>query len=169
MVGATIAAGRVIAVDTSAAEAAPGVFRVITHRNAPKLMPVPIFPQGPAGEGRPPLQDDVVAYAGQAVAVVVARSTEEAQHAADLVAVTYEAMPALTTLSLGSGDMQPVPLPAPLARRFDLDRGDAEAALATAAFSVETTADTPAHSQSAMELAATVAVPDELSDRLHLL
>lgn len=34
---ATIAAGRITAVDTSAAEAEPGVLAVLTHQNAPRL------------------------------------------------------------------------------------------------------------------------------------
>ncbi len=160
IVGATIAAGRIDAIDTAAAEAAPGVEAVLTHLNAPRLQPVPIFPLGPAGEGRPPLQDDLIAYGGQAVAVVVARTPEQAQAAADLIAVRYVASPHHTTWELVSGEAQPQPLPPPLAARFDLTRGDVEAALARAAHVVQTTADTPGHSQSAMELAATVAAPD---------
>ena len=160
VVGATIAAGRIRAIDAAAALSAAGVVAVITHENVPKLVPVPIFPQGPAGEGRPPLYDDRVAYGGQAVALVIARSAEEAQHAADLVAVTYEAGETHTAWELGSSAMQPMPLPAPLAQRFDLDRGDVEAGLAAASVVVDIAVDTPGHSQNAMELAATVAAPD---------
>ncbi len=163
VLGATVAAGRIAGVDTVAAEAAPGVELVLTHLNAPRLAPVPIFPLGPACEGRPPLQDDLVGYGGQAVAavaLVVARSPEEAQAAADLIEVAYEATPPQTTWALLTGEAQASPLPPPLAKRMDVTRGDVDAALARAAVTVETTADTPGHSQSAMELAATVAVPD---------
>ncbi|MBY0612983.1 MAG: xanthine dehydrogenase family protein molybdopterin-binding subunit [Beijerinckiaceae bacterium] len=160
VVGATIASGRVALIDTAAAEAMPGVVKVYTHLNAPKLTPVPIFPLGPAGEGRPPLQDDRVDYGGQAVALVVARTPEEAQAAADAIKVTYDATPAHTTWELLSGEVQGAPLPPPLAARFDLNRGDVGVALKSAAIVIETTADTPGHSQSAMELAATIAAPD---------
>ena len=37
LVRATVAAGRIRRIGTAAAEAAPGVLAVITHRNAPKL------------------------------------------------------------------------------------------------------------------------------------
>ncbi|MGY2046675.1 xanthine dehydrogenase family protein molybdopterin-binding subunit [Methylobacterium sp. JK268] len=160
VVGATVAAGRIADLDTAAAETAPGVVAVITARNAPRLAPVEIFPRGPAGEGRPPLQDDEIRYAGQAVAVVVAESSEEAQAAADLIAVRYEEAAHQSTWALLSGEGQREPLPPPLAKVFDLSRGDPGAALREAAVTVEMTADTPGHSQAAMELAATVATPD---------
>jgi len=160
VVGATIAAGRVASIDTAAAEAMSGIVRVYTHATAPKLEAVPIFPLGPAGEGRPPLQGDGIAYHGQAVALVIGRTAEEAQAAADAIRIRYEAAPHRTTWDLLSGEVQGAPLPPPLAARFDLNRGDVDAALKTAAVIVETTADTPGHSQSAMELAATVAAPD---------
>ena len=160
VVGATIAAGRVAEFDTKTAEAMPGIVKVYTYRNAPKLNAVPIFPLGPAGEGRPPLQDDRVAYGGQAVALVIARTPEEAQAAADAVVMRYEKTQAHTTWELLSSEVQGAPLPPPLAARFDLNRGDVDEALKEAAVVVETTADTPGHSQSAMELAATVAAPD---------
>ena len=37
LVRSTIASGRIASIDTSAAERAPGVLTVITHRNAPRL------------------------------------------------------------------------------------------------------------------------------------
>ena len=160
VLGAAIASGRIMSIDTNAARSMPGVELVLTHADAPRLTPVPIFPLGPAGEGHPPLQDDQVAYGGQAVALVVARTAEAAQAAADLIEVAYAKTPAQTTWALLSGQAQPEALPPPLARRLDLTRGDVDAALSHAAFVVETTADTPGHSQSAMELAATVAAPD---------
>lgn len=160
VVGATVAAGRVRSIDTVAAGSAPGVLAVMTHQDTPKLSPVPIFPLGPAGEGRPPLQGDEVFYAGQAVALVIAETPEQAQAAADLIDISYDTAIAHTTWQLVTGEAQGAPLPPPLAARFDLNRGDVDAALMQAAFVVGTTADTPAHSQSAMELAATVAAPD---------
>jgi xanthine dehydrogenase YagR molybdenum-binding subunit len=37
LVGSTVARGRVAAIDTAAAEKAPGVIAVLTHRNAPAI------------------------------------------------------------------------------------------------------------------------------------
>lgn len=158
--GTTVAAGRIAAIDVTKAAAAPGVLAVITHDNAPKLHPVPIFPLGPAGEGQPPLQDNDVRYGGQAVALVVAGTPEQAQAAADLIVVRYETAPHHTTWELFSGEVQGAPLPPPLAKRFDLSRGNIDTGFAQAASTVEATVDTPGHSPSAMELAATVAAPD---------
>jgi xanthine dehydrogenase YagR molybdenum-binding subunit len=39
----TIAKGRIATLDTTAAEAAEGVVLVMTHRNAPRLKPTPLF------------------------------------------------------------------------------------------------------------------------------
>ena len=39
----TIAKGRIVEIDTRATEAAPGVVAVMTHRNAPRLKPPPVF------------------------------------------------------------------------------------------------------------------------------
>jgi len=89
IVGAGIASGRVTAIDTRQAERAGGVAGILTHRNLPKVNPVPLLPSlvgGPApGETFFPMQDEVVHYAGQPVAVVVADTLEQAQYAATLV------------------------------------------------------------------------------------
>ena len=88
LVQATVAAGRIRRIDTAAAEAAPGVLAVITHRNAPRLARAP----GGLGIGPPPpLQDDRIVHHGQHVAVVVAQSLEQAAAAARLVEVDYAA------------------------------------------------------------------------------
>ena len=50
LVQSTVAAGRIRRIATAAAEAAPGVLTVITHRNAPRLARAP----GGLGIGPPP-------------------------------------------------------------------------------------------------------------------
>ena len=70
LVRSTVAAGRVVAVDVSEAQAAPGVLAVITHLTAPRLKAAPATILGPPPPM--PLQDDRIHYHGQAVAVVVA-------------------------------------------------------------------------------------------------
>src|SRR6266852_3077560 len=80
---ATIAAGRIIAVEASAATAEPGVLAVLTHKNAPRL----------AWTGDPEvavLHSDQVAFRGQLVGAVVAETSEIARHAAGLVKLDYQ-------------------------------------------------------------------------------
>src|SRR3954452_22443495 len=83
-----IAAGRILAVDTAAARALPGVLAVLTHENAPRLAQVGQQGQaGRPGQSHMPLQDDRIFHAGQYVALVVAETAEAAEQAADLVRV----------------------------------------------------------------------------------
>ena len=157
VVPATISAGRITALETGAALALPGVLGVLDYRNSPRLTAVKIFPFGPAGEGRMPLQDDRVAYAGQAVALVVARTPEIAAHAASLVRATYVADPPRSmTALLGAGEVGD-DLPEPLRKITDATRGDVAHGLAEADVIVQGTWDTPSHIHNALELAATVA------------
>lgn len=108
IVGATVASGRVTSIGTAAAEQAEGVAAVLTQRDMPKVGHVPLLPSllgGPApGETFFPMQDDVVHYAGQPVAIVVADSLEQAQHAATLVRVSYAGSASVTTIGQGRED-----------------------------------------------------------------
>lgn len=89
VVGSAIGLGRIVAIDTAAAEAAPGVRLVLTHTNAP--------PQGPLAaditDAKPELVDDRIYRYGQPVALVVADSFEEARAAAALLEISYEREP----------------------------------------------------------------------------
>ena len=90
-----IAKGRIQNIDTSAAAREPGVLAVYTHLNLPKLAKTPNDPEGKKAIGAPmgflPMTSDVIHYAGQPVALVVADTFERATHAARLVRVTYTA------------------------------------------------------------------------------
>src|ERR1700751_3251195 len=93
IVGARVASGRITSIDTTQAEHADGVAGILTHRNTPKVNRVPLVPSllgGPApGETFFPMQDDLIHYAGQPIAVVVADTLEQAQHATALIQVSY--------------------------------------------------------------------------------
>ena len=93
---------------TETASAAAGVLRVITPLNCPPLKPPPreLSYDLPL-ERRPPLSDLTVQHVGQHIAVVVADSLEHATHAASLINVAYEALPA--QLSAHDVLTQPVP------------------------------------------------------------
>ncbi|SFQ40461.1 xanthine dehydrogenase family protein molybdopterin-binding subunit [Hymenobacter arizonensis] len=88
-----IAKGKIQNIDTSAAAKQPGVLAIFTHLNIPKLAVTPNDADGKKAIGAPmgfmPLTSDVIHYAGQPVAVVVADTFERATHAAELVRVTY--------------------------------------------------------------------------------
>ena len=85
-VQATVTRGRVTAIDTSAAEALPGVVAVITHET------VAAHPDLQLHDGGDPetlvLQDTTVHHHGQYVAAVLAETSEVAVEAAGLVTVT---------------------------------------------------------------------------------
>src|ERR1700742_3949297 len=84
VVEASIGKGTIRSIDTRAAESAPGVALVLTHRNAPA--------QGTGNhrEAHPVLTGPKVTGYGQPVAFVVAESFEQARAAAYLVDVKYD-------------------------------------------------------------------------------
>src|SRR5258706_1607806 len=85
-VQSTIARGRIRSIDVRAAKDSPGVLAVLTHENAPALAkPKGGGPSGGRlGENLLPLSGADVHFAGQYVALVVARTVEEARAAAGL-------------------------------------------------------------------------------------
>jgi len=101
VVNSTIARGRIVAIDTSAALAQAGVVDVMTYQNRPKMRSFDLFYKdmtAPGGAPFRPLYDEQIVYNGQPVALVVAETFEAARHAAALVRVEYEAQPHETGL-----------------------------------------------------------------------
>ena len=158
IVGSAIASGRVAAIDTTAAQRAPGVIAVLSHRNAARL------PQDGKAAVKPPegrvlslLQDDRIAYANQPIAVVVAETFEQANGAAALVRVTYERAPVRGDVAAArrdayvpdKGKMNGLP---PETRR-----GDVEGGLGAAAHRHEAVYTTPFQHHNPMEPHATLA------------
>lgn len=96
-VHSTIARGTITRLDVAAAEAAPGVRLVMTHHNAPEMaVPPPIGITNLKAAGNnilPVMQDAAIRWNGQVVAVVLADTQEEADHAAALVTVAYQPSP----------------------------------------------------------------------------
>lgn len=161
LVQSTIAKGRITRVDAGAAQAAPGVLAVLTHANAPRLNGTASLP---GGQSFVPMQDDVIYYAGQHVALVAAETFEQARHAASLVALEYESAPPVATLADGIGRAF-VPPPGPFGPS-EIVQGDPAGAFAGAALRIEATYSTPTHHHNPMEPSATVAVWE--GDRLTL-
>jgi len=159
LVYSTVPKGRIATLDTGRADSASGVVLVMTYKNAPKMKPMPLFmtaPKAGGGDGLPIFQDDSVHWNGQPVALVLAETQEQADHAASLVRVTYLTEAATTTLAaarangLTPGSFGGEPL--------QVSIGDAEAALAAAPVSIDAVYTTPRHNHNPIELhAATVA------------
>ncbi|WP_211172462.1 xanthine dehydrogenase family protein molybdopterin-binding subunit [Massilia forsythiae] len=165
---ATVPKGRIASLDTAAAEGAPGVVLVMSHRNAPKMKPVPMFltkPKAAGGDNLPVFQDDAVHWNGQPIALVLAETQEQADHAASLVDAAYEAAPAVTSLAAARaqgtepGSFQGEPL--------KLEIGDAEAALAAAPYRVDAVYRTPRYNHNAIEPHAATVFWDGDMLRLH--
>ena len=96
---------RIVGVDTSAAEAVPGVLAVFSgaELNAAGVTPIGPAVPFPRPDGTPgvsaprhPLALDRVRYVGEAVAAVVAESREAALDGAEAIVVDYEELPAVT-------------------------------------------------------------------------
>lgn len=90
-----LAKAKITAIDTKSAEDAPGVVTVLTHQNVPKPNDAQSKKNetsrahGIRIEQRNPLSDDEIHYAGQYVALVVAKTLEQARYAASLIQVNY--------------------------------------------------------------------------------
>ena len=104
VVRSTVANGRIASIDSRAAERAPGVVAVLTHRNAPRLpyREHKALVDAVIGERLHVLQDDRVSHQGQPIALVIADTLEQATHAATLVRVTYAPEPGTTDVTASS-------------------------------------------------------------------
>ncbi len=149
-VQSTIARGRIVSIDASAARALPGVVTVLSHENAPRLAPLD-------NEYFAVFQSDAVAYRGQFVAAVVAETLEVARQAVSLVAVRYEEQPCDVALRADRADLYK---PEKVNPDFETDttEGNVETALAAAPISIDHTYTTPAEHNNPLEPHTTVAV-----------
>ncbi|MFY1673849.1 xanthine dehydrogenase family protein molybdopterin-binding subunit [Plantactinospora sp. WMMB334] len=91
-VQAGVAKGRIVRVDSGAAQAEPGVLAVLTHENAPRLDPA----ESPE---LLLLQQPLVRYRGEIVALVVAESLEAAREGAGLLRIDYDSEPHSSVLT----------------------------------------------------------------------
>ena len=156
---AEIAAGRVTAIDASAALAEPGVLAVLTRDNA---MPSSGFDDPEIAV----LRSDEIAFRGQLIGAVVAETSEVARDAARLVRVTYSERAFDTEFHADRDDLR-----APVHTAFfgagdgDLQdgspaataAGDVEAALAAAPVTVDATYRTATNHHNPLEPHAAIA------------
>jgi xanthine dehydrogenase YagR molybdenum-binding subunit len=146
------ARGRILAIDTAAALAAPGVLAVLTHENAQDLV-----------KGDDPelhvLQDPEVHYRGQIVALVVAETLETAREAAAHVRIEVSHTPHQSVLDAGDPNAY-VPESANAGFPGEAQQGDPDDALLHAAVRVDHVYTTPAEHNNAMEPHASLATWD---------
>ena len=168
-VEATIANGKIQRLDTAAAEKMPGV-RAIFHRaNIGKIFRS-VLGKGMEGiciERRPPFEDDVIRYYGQYVALAVADTFEAAKAAADAVRVTYS-----KDKPNVNPDLKPEDDPAVVdttygpEHRLQSERGQPDAAFASAPVKLDQTYVTPSETHNPIELQGATAMWD--GERLTL-
>jgi xanthine dehydrogenase YagR molybdenum-binding subunit len=152
IVEASIAKGRIAELDPRAAESAPGVLLVLSHRNMP--------PQGRYStdikqrfeRAVPYLGDqEIVAY-GEPVALVVAETLEQARGAAALVKPRYEPVPGDYDL-----DVERSEKPSSNVNEPDTSVGDFDGGFAAAPVRLDVRYTTPFHIHAQMEPHATLA------------
>jgi CO/xanthine dehydrogenase Mo-binding subunit len=167
---------RIVSIDTTAAEALPGVKAVVTGRDIAKTNKKVYL----GGEGALDLADmgdnalahEKALYHGHAIAAVAASSLEIAQEAARLIRVDFEVLePAMTLeralakdapilhpeLTTGGKPLEHMTGPTNIAARMEIKRGDVEAGFAEADLVVEHEFRTPMVHQGYIEPHATVA------------
>jgi xanthine dehydrogenase YagR molybdenum-binding subunit len=152
LVFSTVPKGRIATLDTSAAEAAPGVVLVMTYKNAPRMRPMPLFmtaEKAVGGDNLPVMQDDRVHWNGQPVALVLAESQEQADYAKSLIRVTYEGEPSTTSFDDAKAKgTEPGKF---MGEPLKIEIGDAETGLTQSAVSVDIQYSTPRHTHNAIE------------------
>ena len=167
LVMSTISRGKIMAIDSTAAEKSPGVLAVITHSNAPKIggLSMALRSEGIRIEQRLPLSDDEISYGGQYVAVVVADTSENARHAASLLKISYAPeKPALEKEQALKVD-KPKEF---FGEQLQQKKGDTERAFATADLvKIDNTYSIPTETHNPMECSATIAQWDS-PDRLTI-
>src|SRR5882762_6534980 len=162
-VEATIANGKLQKLDTAAAEKMPGVRAIFHRENIGKIFRSVLGSglDGIVDERRPPLEDDIIRYYGQYIALAVADTFESAKAAADTVRATYaKEKPNVET------DLKPDDEPDVVAtsfaptKRVESERGDPESAFASAPVKLDQTYVTPTETHNPIELQATTAMWD---------
>jgi aerobic carbon-monoxide dehydrogenase large subunit len=171
---------RIARIETAAARAAPGVLAVLTGADVIKeklgTLPCHAFPQLPAGspQFRPVhtvLATDRVRHVGDRVALVVAETLAQAKTAAELVAVDYEPLSAVTLADALKAGAPKVWDEAAGNISFTLERGQAAAVgreFARAAHVTSLTVTYPRATANSMEPRGAIAYEDPAGGRMTL-
>jgi len=136
LVMSSIPNGTIRTIDTTSALKSPGVLAVISHLNAPKLNVPPGQSNGTAEQHLLPFGDATIHYLGQRIAVVVGDTLEHATRGAELVRVSYVKAEAKTDMAKHRDEGKE-------RQQSKFAKGDADAALASAAVKIDETYRTP--------------------------
>ncbi len=148
--GSAIAHGQIKTMDLSKVRAAPGVVDVVTFADVPGQLDIgPVFP------GDPLLVADTIEYAGQPLFAVAATDFAAARKALALARIEYQAWPPLLDLAEAVEKSFYVRPP------HRMQRGDAEAALASAANRIKGEMRVGGQEHFYLEGQASTAIPEE--------
>ncbi|MGH7584451.1 MAG: xanthine dehydrogenase family protein molybdopterin-binding subunit, partial [Gemmatimonadales bacterium] len=167
---------RIGAIDVTRARRAPGVVAVYTGRDVmDKTNPVPCAWNVPNCDLKTPphplLATEVVRYAGDGVAMVVAETREAARDALDLIDVEYQPLDAVVDPELATRDGAPQlhgDVPSNVAFTWTVAGGDADQAFARAPVKVKLRIVHQRMQPSAMECRAAVADYNPSSEQLTI-
>jgi carbon-monoxide dehydrogenase large subunit len=171
---------RIVSVDKSQAEQAPGVLLMLTGADvlADGIQGIPCnnYPNLPPGTPfhrptRSVLAREFVRHVGDCVALVVAETQAQAKDAGELLAVEYEALPAVTLADALAKDAPKVWNNAPDNVAFKLERGDKSAVdqkFASAAHVTKLSLHYPCVSANSMEPRAALAYREQTDGRYTL-
>jgi xanthine dehydrogenase YagR molybdenum-binding subunit len=152
-----IARGRVTHLDVAAAKSHPGVVDVMTPTHKPPLAEDPDAKVHPFMFRMELLQNELVRYANQPIAVVIAETLEAATEGAALRTPQDETQSARVGLD---ADESFVPSAVGVGNPAVIQRGDVEAGLAKASKHIDAIYETPAQYHNPMEPHAIVAAWD---------
>ena len=167
---ATLFAGRVharvVSIDTSAAERAPGVVAVFTAGDVPvneyglQIQDQPVL----CGPGSAKAGADIVRFVGDQLALVVAETESQARAALPLIRVEWEELPAILTpeeaMRPGAAPLHPH-CPDNVAYSYHIRKGDIEAGFLEADVIIESVYETPVQEHAYLQPEAGVAYFDE--------
>jgi xanthine dehydrogenase YagR molybdenum-binding subunit len=150
IVPATIAKGEIEAIDTEHAMRVPGVVRVFTWRDFADIRETPAT-RGGGGNvpGYQPMKRPMVRHRGEPVAMVVAETLEAAVEGAEAVRPRYRSTDFTAWHDQPGATREPV--------EIDREAGDATAALASAAKSIDVTYLHPQQHHNPIEMISTTA------------
>jgi CO/xanthine dehydrogenase Mo-binding subunit len=149
---------RIKRLDVSKAQAAPGVVYVFTARD------VPVNEFGLGSKDAPVLNNDEIRWVGEKVALVVAETEQQAEHARDLIEIEYEDLPPLIdpheAIKPGAPQVHPH-YAGNVMKHIPIRKGDIETGFAQADVIIESEYHTPAQEHAYLQPEAGVAYIDD--------
>lgn len=154
-VRSSVAYGRLIGIDKTEAEKMPGVAGVITADQIPGRNSVPLV-----FDDEPFLAQDFVRFHGEPVALVAAETYEQAVEAAAKVKLNIEAMTPVLSIRDAIAENAPrIYKDDNIFSRYNVQKGDAEKAMAQAKHVFEQEYETPYQEHAYLETNGVIAVP----------